>query len=51
MNLWKNCSENKAELDVKQLIKMLKTIANQKNVEVIQLALQSVLEELGEQRS
>jgi len=37
------------EVDVRQLTLRLKTIAKQGNLEVIQLALQSMLEELDEQ--
>lgn len=52
MTLWKirllPSGQKLNEIDVQQLILRLQSIANQGNIEVIQLAIQSMLEELKE---
>lgn len=53
MSLWKTskCSNSKhVEVDVKQLKIRLQAIVKQNNTEIIQLAIQSMLEELNEQQ-
>jgi len=52
MGLWKisKCSGNRhIEVDVKQLKMRLQAIVKQNNTEIMQLAIQSMLEELNEQ--
>ena len=54
MSLWKTskCSGNRRnEIDVKQLKLRLQAIVKQSNTEIIQLAIQSMLEEISEQGS
>ena len=41
---------NQCPVDIKQLTVRLKTIAKQRNIEIIQLALQSIIEELEEKQ-
>ncbi len=53
MGLWKvsKCSGNKhIEVDVKQLKMRLQAIVKQNNTEIMQLAIESMLEELSEQQ-
>jgi len=53
MGLWKisKCSGNRhVEIDVKQLKMRLQALVKQNNTEIIQLAIQSMLEELSEQQ-
>lgn len=53
MGLWKisKCSGARhSEVDVKQLKMRLQAIVKQNNTEIIQLAIQSMLDELSEQR-
>jgi hypothetical protein len=53
MGLWKisKCSGNRhVEVDVKQLKMRLQAIIKQGNTEVMQLAIESMLEELSEQQ-
>ena len=53
MGLWKisKCSGNKhIEVDVKQLKIRLQAIIKQNNAEIIQLAIESMLDELNEQQ-
>lgn len=51
MKLWKlsKCPERHIEVDAKTLKKRLSLIVQQGNIEIIQLAIQSMLEELNEQ--
>jgi hypothetical protein len=53
MGLWKisKCSGKHFEVDVKQLKLRLQVLVKQENTEIIQLAIQSMLEELAEQRT
>ena len=53
MGLWKisKCSGNRhIEIDVKQLKMRLQAIVKQSNTEIMQLAIESMLEELSEQQ-
>jgi len=53
MGLWKISKQHKnnyAEIDAKQLKLRLQAIVKQSNAEIIQLAIQSILDELNEQR-
>jgi hypothetical protein len=52
MSLWKTskCSARHQEVDAKQLKMRLQALIKQENAEIIQLAIQSILEELSEQR-
>lgn len=53
MGLWQVVTlpsgKKRTEVDVKQLKLRLQTLADQNNMEIIQLAIQSMLEELGDQ--
>lgn len=53
MGLWKisKCSGKHFELDAKQLSLRLQAIVKQENTEIMQLAIQSMLDELTEQRA
>ncbi len=50
MSLWKKHVQlNRKQLDVQQLISRLKNISKQNNLEIVELAIQSIIEELEEQ--
>ena len=53
MSLWKmsKCSNKHIEIDKKQLEIRLQAIVKQNNAEIMQLAIQSVLDELNDQES
>jgi hypothetical protein len=56
MGLWKysnisNSIKTKLEIDVRELRLRLQTLSKQGNIEILQLAIQSMLDELEEQQT
>ena len=56
MGLWKysnpsNSGKTKLEIDVRELRLRLQTLSKQGNIEIVHLALQSMLDELEEQQT